>query len=504
MKNKKFRISYIILGLIVLLAAVLFSGVHFLNLEYKIEFDELLYTLISPIDGANTSIVSSVITFALPYIIGAIVVYILIILGLRWLEKRVSSEIVIKTKKREHRINIYSFTLKLVVVVSLACACGYANNSLDITGYIYNYLHPTTLYEDYYVNPQDVSIEGENTKNVILIYLESLETTYADTKSGGYEEDNYISNLTKLANQYISFSNSTKLGGFHNTQGTTWTMGSLFAQTAGIPYSFPVDHNEMGKYESFAKGVTNLGDILDEKGYNQEFLCGSNGDFAGRKTYFEEHGNYKVFDLYSAIDAGYMTEDDIVWWGFDDELLFKIAKDEIGNLSSQDQPFNFSLLTVDTHYPSGYVCDECPDLYDNQTANVITCQDTQVSAFVKWCQTQSWYKDTTIILTGDHPRMDKETIPDGLEKYDRTMYNCFINTVYDGDKKKLNLQNREWTPMDMLPSTLSAMGFNVEGHRLGLGTDLFSDTETLCEQLTYEVLNNEIRGYSKFYTKNFG
>ena len=38
----------------------------------------------------------------------------------------------------------------------------------------------------------------------------------------------------------------------------------------------------------------------------------------------------------------------------------------------------------------------------------------------------------------------------------------------------------------MFPSTLSALGVEIEGDRLGIGTDLFSGTPTLCEKLGEE------------------
>ena len=37
------------------------------------------------------------------------------------------------------------------------------------------------------------------------------------------------------------------------------------------------------------------------------------------------------------------------------------------------------------------------------------------------------------------------------------------------------IKNRQFTHMDMYPTTLAAMGFNIEGNKLALGTNLFSD-----------------------------
>ena len=71
-----------------------------------------------------------------------------------------------------------------------------------------------------------------------------------------------------------------------------------------------------------------------------------------------------------------LPEDYYVWWGFEDEKLIEYAKEDLTELASSDQPFNYTMLTVDTHFEDGYVCDLCQDLHDgNQYGNVISCSD---------------------------------------------------------------------------------------------------------------------------------
>lgn len=57
--------------------------------------------------------------------------------------------------------------------------------------------------------------------------------------------------------------------------------------------------------------------------------------------------------------------------------------------------------------------------------------------------------------------------------------------------------------MDMFPTILSAMGYEIEGDRLGLGTNLYSGLETLCEQLGYDYLNEEYGKSSTYYNTHF-
>jgi phosphoglycerol transferase len=57
--------------------------------------------------------------------------------------------------------------------------------------------------------------------------------------------------------------------------------------------------------------------------------------------------------------------------------------------------------------------------------------------------------------------------------------------------------------MDLFPTMLSAMGYEIEGNRLGLGTDLFSGRATLAEEMGYEGLNEEVQKYSQYFIDHF-
>lgn len=66
------------------------------------------------------------------------------------------------------------------------------------------------------------------------------------------------------------------------------------------------------------------------------------------------------------------------------------------------------MLTVDTHFTDGYLCDLCDDEYDDQYSNVMACSSKQVAEFVEWVQEQDFYENTTIVISGDHLTMDSD------------------------------------------------------------------------------------------------
>ena len=494
------RKSYYPIGWFISVGALCFLGALLIFLVYGsrqafgVEMTEIVATLTGPLDGTGGGMIDEVMNgFVRPmlYVIGALALFILadVLLG-RWLKSRGG-------KARVYRA--VNSCMAMAGVVAILSGLLYANAEYKLIDYYSISQTVSTLYEEHYVDPAGVRITAPagGAKNLIYIYVESLETTYASVADGGFQPVNYMPNLTALAKENISFSDVSAMGGSHTVNGTSWTMAALLASSAGVPYALPED--PAGEDFQFLPGIVNLGDILAEKGYVQEFLCGSDIAFAHREEYYTQHGNYKLFDVYTAREKGYIPGNYWHNWGFEDKILFDIARDEVSALAAQGKPFNFTMLTVDLHAPNGYVCQWCKEHFENDTATVINCNDHLIPEFIEWCKKQDFYKNTVIIITGDHPRMDTSLVQN-IPYYDRTVYNCFINT--DTVCQRDN-HTRTFTPMDIFPTTLAAMGFEIEGDRLGLGTNLFSAQETLCESRGVEWLDAEVQKASDFYLKQF-
>ena len=77
------------------------------------------------------------------------------------------------------------------------------------------------------------------------------------------------------------------------------------------------------------------------------------------------------------------------------------------------------------------------------------------------------------------------------------MYNVIINSAIEGT----NTINRNFTTMDMYPTILASIEVQIEGERLGLGTNLFSGKQTLLEEFGYDYLDKELRKKSTFYNE---
>lgn len=457
-----------------------------------LSIDEIIFHLKVPLDGTNSDVVLDGINACVPLAVLVLFLSIFLIIGLR---------------NKHGKCMIALFLVAVIACGSAGRAAYEVYDELDVKEYLVSQKKESHFIEQNYVDPRTTKITfPEQKRNLIYIYLESMESTFASKGDGGGLDFNCILELTTLAEENTNFSNSDKLGGGYPAYGGTWTMAGIFSQTSGIPIKNSEQTDDvnatLAEQSSFSSQARNLEDILADEGYNQCFMIGSDATFGGRRAYFESHGKgqTEICDYNTAKENGQIPEDYYVWWGYEDQKLFANAQEKLTELSSKDEPFNFTMLTVDTHFEDGYVCEQCQNEFgDNQYANVMACSSRQVDAFVKWIQQQPFYENTTIVISGDHLTMDSDFCNDVSEDYERSVYNVFINLPEGLDTSFEKTHSREFATLDMFPTTLAAMGVTIEGDRLALGVNLFSDEQTLTEQYGRKGLDKELMKKSKFY-----
>ena len=488
-KNKQIIISLVIL----ILSIVMCVASVYYKVNYKEQtFETIMYHLLRGPEKANTEVVGIALKVC---IIPIILLVIALSIPLTNFKKK------IKIKK------LQLYPIKIIVnnkirysVIILFISIIFALWQIGLYTYVFNQIQRSEIFEEEYVAAENVKMTfPEEKRNLIYIFLESMETTVASKENGGSWEYSIIPELEALAKQNINFSNTEVLGGARQLPCTGWTVAGMVAQTAGVPLKISLpDHNSYNGFSSFLPGVYSLGDILKKEGYNLKLMVGSDAEFGGRKDYFTVHGDYEIFDFYTAIEEGKMTEEDEVWWGYSDDDLFKWAKEEILELANQEEPFNFIMLTADTHFTDGYLSEKAEEKFENQYENVFAYSSKSVCEFVEWIKNQNFYENTTIVIVGDHIGMQTEFYEEHLEKdYTRTVYNTFINSAIP----EVNSKNRNFSTLDIFPTVLASIGVDIEGERLGLGTNLFSGEPTLIEKYGYEEIRKEIERRSNYYNK---
>lgn len=498
------RVSLLIVSLFTTLSLLFYFSCNWVMERFgNIKIDQIIYTISQPLEGTDESQITSYLfgplTSALFF---GMLITLIFLVAMRLFENFAQN-------KHLHLPLVMQALLLFVISAGVLSAGVFSGVSkigyADVKAY---FIDKSNIYEEDYVDPKTAKLTfPEKKRNLIYIFAESLESSYMSKDKGGSQKENLLPQLTNLLDQGdINFSNSDLYGGAVATPATGFTVGGLVAQTAGLPVKTSFenkavrnqgdDANRFGNtVEQFLPGAYSLGDILQSEGYNQTFMLGSDISFAGRDKYFSQHGNYNIVDYNSAKEFNWIPQDYKVWWGYEDEKLLEHAKEVTTDLAAQNKPFNFTLLTADTHFEDGLMTDKTPKIFDDKYSNVIHYSDELITRFIQWAKEQPFYENTTIIVAGDHLTMDKDFFNSTPDSYVRTVFNLFDNSAI----KTQNTKNRKFNTMDLFPTTLASLGVKIEGNRLGLGTNLFSDTPTLMEKLGIEQFNLEVSKRSSYY-----
>ncbi len=473
----KLVVKKVIYTILILLSCILFAISLFLNLRFgNPQFEQVIDTMYSP-KGSSLAVILDAVVYCIPIVLVLVIVLLI--------------PIYLKNNKIKKGI----YTLAITLFLSI-----YSLVSMGFFKWCINAVSTSKIFEDYYVKPSDVKLTfPEKKKNLIYIYMESMESSF-NSFTLNDKEVNVIPNLTKIANDNINFSNTEGMGGAIRVPLTTWTVAGTVAQMGGIPLKSTMKRNKYGLgSDIFLPGATMLGDILKENGYHNYYLLGSNSKFAGTKSLLENHGEYEIYDYKWAKKEARIAPDYKLNWGFEDSKLYRIAKEQLLLLTMEEdyEPFNFTMITIDTHAVDGYTDEMCKKDYEYKYANSLKCADFMLNDFLIWLKEQEFYENTVVIISGDHLTMQTNVKDYLTDPQNRTIYNAFINTGLSDEYSK----NRLFTTMDMFPTTLAALGVDIEGNRLGLGTNLFSGKETLVEQLGPKKLSDEISKKSKYYDK---
>ncbi len=370
-----------------------------------------------------------------------------------------------------------------LLLISLLCLA-YCSFKLDLVSYIRNQHVYSELYEQEYVNPEDISFHfPENKQNLIIIHMESMEKNYADANLSG---ENLLPGLTELSKYGLSFDD------FYQLQHQDYTLAGMIASYCAVPYK-SIKNTNYTMFNNFMPALVCLPQVLQQNGYNTYFMKGATLDFSRTGIFFSSHGMKDLvgqdelatrFGLDPEINRGSQ-------WGFKDSILYSLAKNRLTEIAKNNQPFLFSMLTVDNHGPNLFVDNQCLTT-QNPQKDVIRCADKMVVDFVKWIMSQSFYQNTTVVIVGDH-------IKTGLNNlYPNEKNRQIVNLILNPKNKNLTAYDHRWTTLDLSPSILQAIGVDFADGKFGLGRSLFESSPTLLDKLGPE-LDNELHKASKVY-----
>ncbi len=360
-----------------------------------------------------------------------------------------------KTKiLRSFKSKFLSYISFLLIFISVYTICSDLK-LLDLVA-----LKETTKENDFikenYVDPNTVDFYKGKNKNLVLIYVESLEKTYRNDK---IFSENLLRNLDELPG--YEFEN------YIQTPNTEWTIAAIVGTQCGVPlkpiFTTKETRNITGELaKEFLASVTCLGNTLEKEGYYNEYMQGASLSFSGKNKFLKNHGYKTLRGRDEWLKSNY-TLKDMNNWGLYDDLLIQEAKLILDKLVASKKLFNFTILTVDTHFPNGHLSKTCANAGGKTIQDVIKCTTNEVAKFVKYMIKKGYLEHTNIVILGDHLTMPN-SIYDLVEKEPkRTIYNKWIS------KEPFIANKNTITHFDIAPTILDFIGIKVMGGRYGLG-----------------------------------
>jgi len=335
-----------------------------------------------------------------------------------------------------------------------------------------------------YVPPQ-IEAMPENPPNLIYLYMESTEGTYADESRFG----DVYADLETLGQRGVVFK------GLRQIANTGWTTAGMIASQCGTPLipAGLLHDSQLEPLEYVVPGVDCLGDLLSRRGYNLTFMGGASLDFAGKGLFYKQHGFDTVLGREALSprldDPGYLNS-----WGLYDDSLLDMAVQRVRTLQRQPEPFGLFAATLSAHPPYGYPARRCRN---NQGAfdgkNIlysIKCTGWLTRRFVERLEREGLLDNTLVVIASDHLAM-KNSAWQALTAGERE------NTlIMFGNGLEPRVIERESSMVDVLPTVLEAMGFEVPANRAGLGASLLSPAQTLLERHGIETIDARMRSES--------
>lgn len=355
--------------------------------------------------------------------------------------------------------------------------------SLSISTFIQQNLKTTMLYEHEYKTPFVSSsfLPETKKKNLIVLMLESLEDIYSSQELFHKNLIPYLSNLEGI-----------KMNQYQEILGLDNTSSSLIGLFCGLPYIPSLKEIDRNKYSFLFSNNVCLSDILSKAGYQIFFYTATDTRFAHKNLFLKTHHVHQIEDAQtlrrSEKDNGLS-----LFKAVKDSVLFDAALNKIRYLSKNKKPFAFFILTLNMHELEGFFEKQCKFNSSEKFKNVIACSDFQTKYFFEELKKIPSFKDTLIILIGDHLARKNELYNILEKQHNRTIYNRFINT------KPFPSTDRTFTAMDIGPTILELLGFQLHDGALGLGRSLLRPEQTLIEKLGKKKLEEELLKKSKKY-----
>lgn len=217
-------------------------------------------------------------------------------------------------------------------------------------------------------------------------------------------------------------------------------------------------------------GALCLGDLLQARGFRNVFMGGAYLSFSGKGAFFRDHGYQEVYGMDEWKSAGANLRE-LNEWGLYDSDLFRRAKARVASLHASGQPFNLTLLTLDTHNPHGFMSPHCHSRGARDFEGIVSCTGEQLADFVNFMRDRGYLDNTVVVILGDHLAAPNPAYEKLGQSGERHIFNLFLSP------QPLVKNTDELFHFDFFPTLSEMIGLTVAGDRLGLGYSAVFDSD---------------------------
>lgn len=242
-----------------------------------------------------------------------------------------------------------------------------------------------------YTNPeyptlhwQQAQVSRQKPLNIVVVMQESLGATFVGSLGGAP----VTPHLEKLKNEGIWFKNLYATG--------TRSVRGIEAVVAGF---MPTPAQSVVKLSNSQNGFTTLASILQQQGYQTQFVYGGEAHFDNMRSFFTGNGFSDVVDLPRMKAPQFVGS-----WGASDEDLFNTAHQQLIQMHAKGQPF-FSLIFTSTNHEPFEFPDGRIELHEEPKStanNAVKYADWAMGQFFDKAKASAYWQDTVFLVVADH------------------------------------------------------------------------------------------------------
>ena len=319
-------------------------------------------------------------------------------------------------------------------------------------------------------------------KNVIVIQLEAFQNFLLNLKIDGAE---VTPNLNELLGHTLYFPHFYQMVGQGNTADAEFVVNT----------SLYVPQHGAASQDFGDKLLPGMPRLLAANGYQTATFHTNDVKFWNRKEMYRALGFGKYFD------KQFFGEDDTVFFGSSDELLYAKTADKLAEMGKEGKPFYAQIISMSGHHPFNIpdrkIRFQLPERFQGTlVGDYIEAQnyaDYALGQFIGELKQSGLWDNSVIVIYGDHMGLpiyslterEKELMKDliGREYRSTEMLNIPLILSVPGISGP-QLIKETGGQADIFPTVANLLGVSL-GNQIHFGQDLLNHTGNLLPERYY-------------------